>query len=343
MASDDSQRARAAVVSIPQRVSRHAARTACAAHLFEDRTRRPRRICSAWPPGSIRWSSASRRFSVRSRKRIRPPQTALHRADAEQAVPLVVRRRQTRANRDRARRRAPCRSASPPSRWRERSSASSRAARVLVVGAGEISTLTAQHLQAQGVGRAVITSRTAAHAEALAASVGGRAVPWDELGTALVERRHRHHGDRLAAADHHARAIVEAMNGHGAQRPLFIIDIAVPRDVEAAVGDIEQVFLYNIDDLQTIVQENLSQARHRGRATPKRSSPRKSRSSSAGNGPAARCRRSWRCGSGSTRFGAVRAAATRGSWRPAARGACARRRDDAAHRREAAARTRPSS
>ena len=40
--------------------------------------------------------------------------------------------------------------------------------------------------------------------------------------------------------------------------PLFIIDIAVPRDVDAAVGDIEQVFLYNIDDLQAIVQENLS-------------------------------------------------------------------------------------
>src|SRR5262249_3756296 len=45
-------------------------------------------------------------------------------------------------------------------------------------------------------------------------------------------------------------------------RPLFIIDIALPRDVEAAVGDLEQVFLYNIDDLQTIVKENL--ARRRG-------------------------------------------------------------------------------
>ena len=41
-------------------------------------------------------------------------------------------------------------------------------------------------------------------------------------------------------------------------RPLFIIDIAVPRDVEASVGDLDQVFLYNIDDLQTIVKENLA-------------------------------------------------------------------------------------
>ena len=51
--------------------------------------------------------------------------------------------------------------------------------RVLVVGAGEISTLTAQHLRSQGVGEIVITSRTLAHAEALAGAVGGRAVPWE--------------------------------------------------------------------------------------------------------------------------------------------------------------------
>jgi glutamyl-tRNA reductase len=56
------------------------------------------------------------------------------------------------------------------------------------------------------------------------------------------------------------RAQIEAVTGrHRRGRdPLFIIDIAVPRDVEASVGDIEQVFLYNVDDLQTIVQENLS-------------------------------------------------------------------------------------
>ena len=54
------------------------------------------------------------------------------------------------------------------------------------------------------------------------------------------------------------RAQVEAVTGRHRRDPLFIIDIAVPRDVEASVGDIEQVFLYNVDDLQTIVQENLS-------------------------------------------------------------------------------------
>ena len=45
------------------------------------------------------------------------------------------------------------------------------------------------------------------------------------------------------------------------QRPLFIIDIAVPRDVDGSAGDMEQVFLYNIDDLQAVVQENISRAR----------------------------------------------------------------------------------
>src|SRR5688572_13436432 len=128
---------------------------------------------------------------------------------------------------------------------------------VLVVGAGEISTLTAQHLRAQGVGEIVITSRTAANAEALAAEVGGRTVPWDKLGAALGT------ADIVLTATGSQRPIitkaqVEAVTGRKRPDPLFIIDIAVPRDVEAAVGDIEQVFLYNVDDLQSIVNENLS-------------------------------------------------------------------------------------
>jgi glutamyl-tRNA reductase len=129
--------------------------------------------------------------------------------------------------------------------------------RVLVVGAGEISTLTAQHLRAHGVGEIAITSRTAAHAEALAASVGGHALPWDGLTAALAA------ADIVVTATGSQRPIltrtqVETATGRRRRDPLFIIDVAVPRDVEPAVGDIEQVFLYNVDDLQTVVQENLS-------------------------------------------------------------------------------------
>jgi glutamyl-tRNA reductase len=128
--------------------------------------------------------------------------------------------------------------------------------RVLVVGAGEISTLTAQHLRAHGVGEIVITSRTPAHAEALAAGVGGRAISWDQLGTALGA------ADIVITATGAQRPIITRADVEAAtdrrRDPLFIIDVAVPRDVDATVGEIEQVFLYNVDDLQTVVQENLS-------------------------------------------------------------------------------------
>ena len=128
--------------------------------------------------------------------------------------------------------------------------------RVLVVGAGEISTLTAQHLRAHGVAEVVITSRTAAHAQALAADVGGHWVPWDGLAAALPS------ADIIVTATGSQRPIVSRADVEAAIRrrrdPLFIIDVAVPRDVEASVSEIEQVFLYNVDDLQMVVQENLS-------------------------------------------------------------------------------------
>jgi glutamyl-tRNA reductase len=128
---------------------------------------------------------------------------------------------------------------------------------VLVVGAGEISTLTAQHLRGQGVGEIVITSRTLGNAETLAESVGGRAVPWEEM-TATLAR-----ADIVLTATGSQRPIItrahlEASAARRRSGPLFIIDVAVPRDVEPAVAEIEQVFLYNVDDLQGIVTENMS-------------------------------------------------------------------------------------
>jgi glutamyl-tRNA reductase len=127
---------------------------------------------------------------------------------------------------------------------------------VLLVGAGEISTLTAQHLRAHGVAEVVITSRTAAHAQALATDVGGHWVPWDGLAAALPS------ADIIVTATGSQRPIISRAEVEAAIRrrrdPLFIIDVAVPRDVEASVSEIEQVFLYNVDDLQMVVQENLS-------------------------------------------------------------------------------------
>jgi len=129
--------------------------------------------------------------------------------------------------------------------------------RVLVVGAGEISTLTAQHLRSHGVGEILVTSRTQAHADMLAASVDGRSIAWEDLshGVAAADIVITATGSQRPII---TRAHIEAVTGRHRRDPLFIIDVAVPRDVDASVGDIEQVFLYNVDDLQTMVQENLS-------------------------------------------------------------------------------------
>jgi glutamyl-tRNA reductase len=128
---------------------------------------------------------------------------------------------------------------------------------VLILGAGEMAKLTGIHLQAQQVRQITISSRTLATAERLAQQLGGRAVGWTELDAALIS------ADIVITATGAAdpalprTRVADAMR-HRRNRPLFIIDIAVPRDVEAAVGRLDQVFLYNIDDLQTIVQANLA-------------------------------------------------------------------------------------
>ena len=128
--------------------------------------------------------------------------------------------------------------------------------RVLVVGAGDISTLTAQHLRSSGVGEILIASRTAAHSQVLAEQVNGFAVPWSEMMSALGT------ADIVITATGAQRPIITRAHVEAVTRrrsdPLYIIDLAVPRDVEPSVGDIEQVFLYNIDDLQKFVQKNLS-------------------------------------------------------------------------------------
>jgi len=129
---------------------------------------------------------------------------------------------------------------------------------VLVIGAGEMGKLTALHMKSQGVHRMTIVSRTMAHAARTAEAIGGaNAAPWDELDTVLGN------SDIVitatgAAAPILTKAHVETVMRPRRNRPLFIIDIAVPRDVEAAAGEIEQVFLYNVDDLQATVRENLA-------------------------------------------------------------------------------------
>ena len=128
--------------------------------------------------------------------------------------------------------------------------------RVLVIGAGEMGKLTAVHLRAQGVASIVITSRTLGHAQEIADEVGGTVTPWDAVPQALLD------ADIVITCTGASRPIlskaqVKAAMPASRMRPLFLIDIAVPRDVDPHAAEIEQVFLYNIDDLQAIVRENL--------------------------------------------------------------------------------------
>jgi glutamyl-tRNA reductase len=128
---------------------------------------------------------------------------------------------------------------------------------VLILGAGEMAKLTGVHLQAQHVKQITIASRTLSTAETLAAHLGGTAVAWEALDSALNA------ADIVVTATGASEPVLTRARIEEAMRPrrgraLFIIDIALPRDVEPAAGDLEQVILYNIDDLQTIVQENLA-------------------------------------------------------------------------------------
>jgi glutamyl-tRNA reductase len=129
---------------------------------------------------------------------------------------------------------------------------------VLVIGAGEMGKLTALHMKSQGAQQVTIVSRTLANAFRTAQAIGGAsAAPWEEL-TTLLGMADIVISATGASSPILTKAQLEAVMRPRRNRPLFLIDIAMPRDVEAAAGAIEQVFLYNIDDLQATVQENLT-------------------------------------------------------------------------------------
>ena len=128
---------------------------------------------------------------------------------------------------------------------------------VLVVGAGEMAELTAVHLQSQQVKRIAVTSRTRTRAWELAGKVGGAAVDWSSIDRELLTV------DVVvtatgAPAPILTRTAIERVMHARRNRPLFIIDVGLPRDVDPDCGQLEQVFLYNIDDLRAIVSENLA-------------------------------------------------------------------------------------
>ncbi|MFC1833665.1 glutamyl-tRNA reductase [Thermodesulfobacteriota bacterium] len=130
--------------------------------------------------------------------------------------------------------------------------------RVLLIGAGEMAELAARHLMAQVDHPVVVTNRTYVNACTLASELGGTAVPMEELDEGIAA------ADVIITSTGSCdpiigRAGIEAVMPRRRYRPIFLIDIAIPRDVEPEVNDVDGVYLYNIDDLQAVVDENLDE------------------------------------------------------------------------------------
>ena len=126
---------------------------------------------------------------------------------------------------------------------------------VLLVGAGEMAELAARHLQQAGATHQLVCNRTLARAEALAAEVGGKARPFEELFSLLGA------ADVVVCSTASpvplfTKENVAAVGKARKHRPLFMVDLAVPRDIASDVGELEWVHAYDVDDIQKFVADN---------------------------------------------------------------------------------------
>jgi glutamyl-tRNA reductase len=129
---------------------------------------------------------------------------------------------------------------------------------VLLIGAGEMNALTARHFMSAGVKHMVIANRTLERAQALAGDIKAHAVSLDVLDKELVD------ADIVISCTASPTALVskpavEAAIRARRRRPMFMVDMAVPRDIDPEVADLEDVYLFTIDDLQQLVDENMQQ------------------------------------------------------------------------------------
>jgi glutamyl-tRNA reductase len=131
------------------------------------------------------------------------------------------------------------------------------AIRILVVGAGEIGVKTVQAFQSRGAKSITVASRTLSKAEETAAAAGGWAASLADLPDTLAV------ADIVTSSTSAPAAVITAVMAATAMRrrpsrPLFLIDLALPRDIEPAAGELANVYLYNLDDLAEIAEENLA-------------------------------------------------------------------------------------
>lgn len=135
---------------------------------------------------------------------------------------------------------------------------------VLLVGAGDTIELAARHLAESGVRRLVIANRTLKNAEALALRFGARAIGLADLAAQLSE------ADIVITSTASrepvvSRAMIEHAIRQRRHRPMLIVDLGVPRDVEPAAADLADVFLYAVDDLARVIEDNLRSRREAAR------------------------------------------------------------------------------
>jgi len=128
--------------------------------------------------------------------------------------------------------------------------------KVLVIGAGKMAESAARHLRRAGVSEILVTNRTRERAVAMAEEVGGRVIDYEYFEDVVPEV------DIVLASSGAPHFILtpEQMRsamGKRRNRPMFLIDIAVPRNIDPAVNELESVFLYDIDDLGKVVDDNL--------------------------------------------------------------------------------------
>jgi glutamyl-tRNA reductase len=132
---------------------------------------------------------------------------------------------------------------------------------VLIIGAGEMCELAAQHLVRAGVQKILVTNRTQERAMELAERFHGEAFPFSELPHALLR------ADIIISSTGSPDVIirkkeVSTIIKQRKQKPLFFIDIAVPRDIDPQVNTIDNVYLYDIDDLQGVAEANMKDRQH---------------------------------------------------------------------------------
>jgi glutamyl-tRNA reductase len=128
----------------------------------------------------------------------------------------------------------------------------------LLVGAGDMNALTARHFMSAGIKRMVIANRTLGRAQALAGELQAHAVGLNDLDRELAQADIVISCTASPAALVTKRAVEAAIRARR-RRPIFMVDMAVPRDIEPEVAELEDVYLFSIDDLQQVVNENIQQ------------------------------------------------------------------------------------